>query len=71
MPIRVETDTVVTVPAIEPGSEKRVKFELTEADRPGSVRIDAHQYGAEVSFRELHEALEAAEREFAPPLRSA
>jgi hypothetical protein len=71
MPIRVERDTVVTVSAIEPGSEDPHRLELKEAGRDGSVAIYGGRYGSEVSFRDLREALDEAEREFAPSLRSA
>lgn len=71
MPVRVEKDTVVYVPALEPGSEKPESMELREAGRTGSVAIHSGRYGSEVSFRDLREALEKAEREFAPTLRSA
>lgn len=71
MAVRVEKDTVVTVPAIEPGSEASKTVELREADQPASVAIHAGQYGCEVRFDDLREALAQAEREFAPSLRSA
>ena len=71
MPVRVEKDTVIYVPAFEPGSEKPQDIELREADCPGSVALYGGRYGSEVTFRELREALDQAEREFAPSLRSA
>lgn len=72
MAVRVERDTVITVPSIEPGSEKRQSIELREADQPFSVRLDGSRYGDEVRFDDLREALERAESEFlTPPLRSA
>jgi hypothetical protein len=71
MPVRVETDTVIFVPAFEPGSDKPESVELREADRPGSVAIHGGRYGSEVSIPELREALDHAERAFAPSLRSA
>lgn len=71
MPVRVERDTVVSVPAIEPGSETSQTVELREADQPASVAIYTGQFGLEVRFSDLREAIEQAEREFAPSLRSA
>jgi hypothetical protein len=72
MSIRVERDTVITVPSIGPGGEERsVPLELREADSPASVCLYGHQYGNEVRFDDLREALDKAEAEFAPSLRSA
>jgi hypothetical protein len=71
MPVRVEKDTVITVPAVEPGSEAPHSIDLREAGHPGSVAILSGRHGSEVSFSDIREALEQAEKEFAPSLRSA
>jgi hypothetical protein len=71
MPVRVERDIVVTVPAIEPGTDASCFLELREAGHAGSVAIHVGRFGSEVSYQDLREALEQAEREFAPSLRSA
>lgn len=71
MPVRVDRDTVVSVPSVEPGTENRQHIELREADQPFSVRLSANTYGDEVRFDDLREALERAEKEFLPSLRSA
>lgn len=71
MAVRVERDTVITVPSTEPGSEKRQSIELREGDQPFSVNLSASRYGDEVRFDDLREALEQAEKAFAPSLRSA
>lgn len=72
MPVRVERDIVITVPAEEPGSERQHTVELREADRgPMSVAIHAGEHGSEVTISDLRDALDQAEKEFAPTLRSA
>ena len=71
MPVHVERDTVITVPAVEPGSEDRHTVQLREAGHLGFVALHGGRYGSEVKISELREALEQAEREFAPSLRSA
>jgi hypothetical protein len=64
MAFRVEKDTVVYIPATEPGSEKPQSVELREAGHAGSVAIHSGRYGSEVSIRDLREALDQAETEF-------
>lgn len=71
MPVRVEKDIVIYVPAVEPGAVEPRSLELREAGDPWKVVVFAGQFGREVSIGDLREALDRAEREFAPPLRSA
>ena len=70
MPVSVEKDVVITVRGTEPGSDCPKLLELREADGLGSVSISAPKFGVEVPIRDLREALDAADREFTPPLRA-
>ena len=62
MPIRVETDAVIYVPAIEPGSEAAANIAIRfPIDDSGDIIVETGRYGRQVSISTLREALEKAE----------
>jgi len=62
MPVRVETDTVIYVPGMEPGSEISRELEIRFPLNGSGVVLDAGKYGRQVKIADLRTALDQAEQ---------
>lgn len=61
MAVRVETDSVIYVPGIEPGSEDRRDLEIRLPINGSGVDIYAGKHGSQVEIGDLRTALDRAE----------
>lgn len=61
MAVRVETDTVIYVPGVEPGSEARRDVEIRLPISGSGIDIFAGKHGSQVGIKDLRTALDRAE----------